>query len=162
MLWDAECEVKIGDPIKALTYVNMIRNRAALTSGWVYKYNDDSDPTKGFSTTPADKYLIKPYPAGSFNDKNYAMGAIMYERRLEFALEGQRFFDLHREDQGTGSMAQVLNAYAAYEHQIKNCYIFNTQPIFVKGKSELFPIPQDQIDVLNGNGKINLKQNPGY
>lgn len=162
LLWAAECEVQTGDPNKGLEYVNMVRNRAADKVGWVYKYNDNNDPSKGFSTTPAGNYLIKPYPAGAFSDKTYAMNAVMFERRLEFAMEGHRFFDLQREDRGTGSMAQVLNAYAAYEHQIKNCYIFNTQPIFVKGKSELFPIPQDQIDVLNANGKNNLKQNPGY
>lgn len=162
LLWDAECQVQIGDPNIALTYVNMVRNRAAQPTGLVYKYNDNSDPSKGFSAVPAGNYLIKPYPAGSFNDKAYAMNAIMMERRLEFALEGQRFFDLQRWDKGTGLMAAALNSYAAYEHQIKNCYIFNTQPTFVKGKSEYFPIPQDQIDVLNGNGVVNLKQNPGY
>lgn len=162
LLWAAECEVRIGDPSVALGYVNQIRNRAAQPSGWVYTYIDNNSPSKGFTTTPAANYNIKPYPAGAFSDKNYALKAILFERRLDFALEGQRFFELQRLDNGTGSMATALNAYAAYESQIKNCYAFFQLPVFIKGKSELFPIPLAQIDILNASGTVNLKQNPGY
>jgi len=59
--------------------------------------------------------------------------AIWDERRLEFAMEGHRFFDLVR----TGQAATRI-------------------PGFVAGKHEVFPIPQDEIDVSG------LIQNPGY
>ncbi|GAB2605276.1 RagB/SusD family nutrient uptake outer membrane protein [Spirosoma areae] len=65
--------------------------------------------------------------------------AIWNERRLELALEHDRFFDLVR----TGRAAQVMKAAG------KN---------FVAGKHELLPVPSLQIQLSGGK----LDQNPGY
>ncbi|HEX3010153.1 MAG TPA: RagB/SusD family nutrient uptake outer membrane protein [Bacteroidales bacterium] len=65
--------------------------------------------------------------------------AIWNERRVELAMEHDRFFDLIRQ----GRAGEVLRALG------KN---------FVDGKNELFPIPQTEIDASGGK----LKQNPGY
>ncbi|PKP48078.1 MAG: RagB/SusD family nutrient uptake outer membrane protein [Bacteroidetes bacterium HGW-Bacteroidetes-11] len=62
---------------------------------------------------------------------------IYRERRLELAFEGDRFFDLVR----TGQAASVLGSKG-----------------FTSGKNELFAIPQELIDLSEGN----LTQNPGY
>ncbi len=59
--------------------------------------------------------------------------AIWNERRLEFAMEGDRFFDLVR----TGQAAAKIT-------------------VFVAGKNEVFPIPQQEIDISG------LTQNEGY
>jgi hypothetical protein len=59
--------------------------------------------------------------------------AIWDERRLELAMEGDRFFDLVR----TGQAASKITG-------------------FVVGKNEIFPIPQEEIDISG------LKQNPNY
>lgn len=64
---------------------------------------------------------------------------IWKERRVEMAMEQDRFFDLVRQ----GRAGTVLRALG------KN---------FVDGKNEVFPIPQPQIDLSSGR----LKQNPGY
>jgi hypothetical protein len=55
-------------------------------------------------TTPADNYLIMLYPSGNFSagGQDYARKAVQFERRLEFAMEGHRFFDLQCWDNGTG------------------------------------------------------------
>ena len=60
--------------------------------------------------------------------------AILAERRLEFAMEGDRFFDLVI----TGRAAATLGT------------------TFKAGKHELFPIPQTEIDISG------ITQNPGY
>ena len=64
--------------------------------------------------------------------------AVWKERRVEMAFEHDRYFDLVRQ----GRAGDVLRAHG------KN---------FVDGKHELFPIPQPQIDLSDGN----LTQNPG-
>lgn len=59
--------------------------------------------------------------------------AIWDERRLELAMEGDRFFDLVR----TGQAATKITG-------------------FKTGKNEVFPVPQSEVDVSG------LAQNPGY
>jgi len=63
--------------------------------------------------------------------------AILEERRHELALEGHRFWDLVR----TGRAATVLGPMG-----------------FETGKHELFPIPQNEIDISQGS----LQQNPEW
>ncbi|HVY74794.1 MAG TPA: RagB/SusD family nutrient uptake outer membrane protein [Puia sp.] len=166
LLWDAECEVQIGSLDKAEEYVNMVRQRAANPNGFVYlnaAYNADAS-TYSPQTTPADHYLVKPYPAGAFaaNGPDYATKAIQMERRLEFAMEGQRFFDLSRWDNGTGSMAATLNAYVTAEQGRNGFFRVNGTAKFTQGINEYFAIPQIEIDAENSTGKIVLKQNKGY
>jgi len=79
----------------------------------------------------------------------------VFERRLELAMEGHRFFDLVR----WGTAATVINTYISRE---KGQRPLKQNANFVAGKNEYFPIPQGEIDNLNSDGKERLKQNPGY
>ncbi|GAA4304505.1 RagB/SusD family nutrient uptake outer membrane protein [Compostibacter hankyongensis] len=155
LLMAAECEAQLNNLAKAETYVNQVRNRAANTAGWLYKYKDNAKPLDGFSTTPAAHYVIKPYPGGAFTTKAYALKAIYFERKLELAMEGQRFFDLVR----WGIAATALNNFFAYEGKLTSD-IRNGH--FNSGKNDYYPIPQTQIDRSSVNGTATLKQNPGY
>jgi len=165
LLWAAECEIEVGSAAKALIYVNAVRARAADPTGWVYK-DSDYDAGAGkykVQTTPADKYVIKPYPANAFADKAYAIKAIRFERKLELAMEGTRFFDLARWDNNTGTvMAPELNGFAALEKTRPTIFAINTSSTFTPRKNEYYPIPQQQIDIENAFGTVNLKQNTGY
>lgn len=157
LLMAAEAEAQLGNYDQAEAYVNRVRNRAARPEGWVYQYVDDSDPMGGFSATPAADYFVKPYPDGEFaaNGKDYALKAIYFERKLELAMEGHRFFDLVR----WGLAAQFLNSYYAYESALV------TEPVgmsFIAGKHEYYPIPQVEIDISTVGGKATLMQNPNY
>jgi hypothetical protein len=169
LLWDAECEIEVGSLSQAEVYVNMVRARAADPSGWVYK-NADGTPAAFNATTftytitstskPADNYKISLYPAGAFSTQDYARKAVRMERRLELAMEGSRFFDLQRYDaENPGYMAAVLNNYAKQEAAFRPAYVGAS---FTQGKSEIFAIPINQIDIENAGGKTLLKQNPGY
>lgn len=166
LLMAAEAEVETGSLAKALDYVNMVRARAANPTGWVYK-NADYDPaTATYKTSatsaPADNYKIALYPTGYFSSKEVARKAVLFERYLELSQEGHRFFDLQRRDDGTGLMANTLNAYAAAEKTRPSFFALNPTATFEKGKDEFYPLPQGQIDQANSYGPIVLKQNPGY
>ncbi|SRR6266542_1625639 len=166
LLWAAECEIEVGIMDKAEQYVNQVRNRAADPIGWVYK-NASYDATKAQyspQTTPADKYFIKSYPNGAFttNGQDYARKTVRFERRLELAMEGHRFFDLQRWDDGTGYMANVLNTYVSVEKTRSSFYYIVNDARFTKGVNEYFALPQRQIDIENSTGVTYLKQNPGY
>ena len=164
LLWAAECETEIGSLPAALTYVNRVRDRAGDATGWVYKNSAYDGGTGKYSTqtTAADNYKVSPYPAGSFVDKVFARKAILFEERLELAMEGQRFFTLRRFDAVTpGLMATTLNNYIAVERTKPSYFIQNPNVVFTD-KYQWFPIPQAQIDVKNATGTVFLKQNPGF
>src|SRR5689334_21928544 len=111
----------------------MVRTRAADPSGWVYKggatYNA-ATATWSPQTTPADNYKIGLY--STFPDKAYAVKAIQMERRLELAMEGQRFFDLVR----WGIAATTINTYIARE-KAKRPLKLNAN--FTANKNEYMP-----------------------
>lgn len=157
LLLAAEAEAQLNNLQQAETYVNMVRNRAANPAGFVYTYKNDDNPVAGVTNTPAANYFIKPYPAGNFSGQGqaYALKAIYYERQIELAMEGHRFFDLVR----WGNPDVALNAFFAYESKITTDI---TGGHFTKGRNEYYPIPQGQIDLMIKSGKTVLVQNPGY
>ena len=77
--------------------------------------------------------------------KDAFRAAVRRERVLELAMEGDRVFDLLR----WGIMADVFTAHPEYRS--------NSGGVFIKGKHEYLPIPQNDI---SANPKI--KQNNGY
>jgi hypothetical protein len=157
ILWAAECEVEIGSLTAAMADVNMVRERAQKTSGWVY-LNSPYDASKSIytvQTTPAANYKIGLYT--SFPDQTYARKAVRFERKIELAMEGHRFFDLQR--WGSAYQAAEINAFFASDKSID---ITLKDAHFTQNKSEYRPIPQAQIDISNSKGPIVLKQNPGY
>lgn len=153
LLMAAEANAQTNNLGVALTLVNRVRARAANPAGWVYKYNNNSQPLNGFSNVPAANYRVSPYP--SLPTKEYALKAIYFERKLELAMEGHRYFDLVR----WGIAADAMNAYYAYEGNIVNDVKGSK---FTANKNERYPIPQSEIDKTMVNGQKTLTQNPGY
>jgi len=138
LLMTAECEVEVGSLEKARALVNQVRDRA-------------KNPASAVAGSPAN-YVINGYTA-AWTDKTVAREAVRFERRLELAMEGHRFFDLAR--YGNGYAAATLNAYLAVEKN-KRLYL-KSSPGF-QAKNEFYPIPERAIVLSKGA----LKQNPGY
>lgn len=135
-LMAAECAVETGDLPYALKLVNAVRQRAATL------------PLLMINGRPAAAYNVKPYP--DFANADYARKAIRFERRLELAMEGHRFYDLVR----WGIAKQVLEPYMEFEKK----YAGSSQTIIYQNEDNYFPIPQNELDRSGGI----LKQNPGY
>lgn len=139
LLMAAEAEIEVGSLEKAREYINMVRARAKNPASWI-------------EGAPAN-YVIDIYNS-PFASQDIARTAVRFERRLELAHEGHRFFDLVR----WGIAAETLNTYLATE---KNKRTYKQSASFTKGKNEYFPIPAAIIDVAAKYGST-LTQNPGY
>ncbi|MFD2101244.1 RagB/SusD family nutrient uptake outer membrane protein [Flagellimonas iocasae] len=143
LLWKAEILIKLGRHDEALPIINQLRERAA---------NSIEKLRKADGTFPTE-YRISPYVDGSNINwtPDNAWKALMWENRLEMAMEGRRFFDLVR----WGVAAEVINAYYEKERQR---YPWMEAAYFTKGRDEFLPIPQAQMNWSQGV----YIQNPGY
>jgi hypothetical protein len=117
LLMYAEAENEAKGPANAITAVNLVRKRAGMPA-----------LAAGLSQTETRE-------------------KIRHERRVEFALEGQRYFDLRR----WGIATKKLNGFVQnpLAPTVKSKY---------EDKYEFWPIPQTEID---RNAPM-LTQNPGY
>jgi starch-binding outer membrane protein, SusD/RagB family len=143
MLWKAEALIELGRQDEALPIINQIRTRAKNSTN-LLKFSNGSYESN---------YKVNTYQPG-INctwTQAYAREALRWERRLELALEGERFFDLVR----WGIAQSYLNTYFNSE-KAKRKYLKDGN--FQKGRDEYLPIPQNQIRFSHDL----YKQNPGY
>ncbi len=143
LLWKAEALIELNRPAEALPLINQVRQRAA----------NSTLKLKQADGTFTSNYKISTYQPGvnSTWTQDFARQALRTERRLEFALEGNRFFDLVR----WGTADTYLNNYFASESS-KRTYLKTAK--FNKGRDEYLPVPLNQINYSKGL----YKQNPGF
>jgi hypothetical protein len=156
ILWLAEVEVELGNLERARELVNMIRARAANPDDFVPAAAQDPVNRQGYTllSGPAANYQISEY-SSPWTDQAAARKAVRFETRLEFGMEGHRFFDLQR----WGIQAEVLNNYLQSESRYR---IYLQGKTFVKGKNEFYPIPTEAIDRSYLDGRATLTQDPAY
>lgn len=137
LLFKAEALIQMGQVDPGITIINRIRTRASLST------------QRQLAAGATDVYNVGLYPMGMTQAN--ALKALIFERRLEFGMEGPRFFDLVR----WGIAEPVLNAYLAVEKTRKD-FLANAK--FTAGRDEYYPIPQREIDFTGGL----YDQNPKY
>lgn len=134
LLMRAEALIQLNDGRidEAVSLINEVRNRAKQSTAMISNY-------------PADYHVmfnVQPY-SGAYSQEE-ALKMLKFERRVELAMECDRFFDLVR----WGEAAEVLNKY--YAGEADNCTIY-TNASFTKNKNEYLPIPFAQISASNGH-----------
>ena len=134
LLMRAEAMAQLGRDQEAIELVNQLRNRASRSIGML----------AGYDTNYGAKIRVKPY-----TDYSNALAKVKMERRLELAMESERFFDLVR----WGEAAQVINKY--YVEEANDCRIY-TSASFTANKNEYLPIPHEQIAASNGHYTQNI------
>jgi hypothetical protein len=137
----AECQIETNDLDGARTNINLVRARAAIPAGWVKTLD---------GTANAANYVINEYPASGapFDTQANARKALYMERKLELGMEGHRWFDLNR----WGITVTELNRVLAYETTTPwgKTAMYNNGTAVVGPEDATYPIPQRQIDLMNG------------
>lgn len=139
----------LGFSTAAIGLINQVRERAGAA---VYSSGDFN---AGFYKYPED-----PANPNAITNPAQFLAALLNERRLEFAFENQRFFDLTRTGQ---AIAVIKNHFAVEFESHYKAY----RPAFTLAELQanltpeklLLPIPQRELDA---NDQIKITQNPGY
>lgn len=145
MLMRAEALIETGRLADAKAIINAIRQRAANSVNKHIAY-------------AADQCEIALYPDSYFQDKATARKCLRWERRLELAMEHERFFDLRR----WGIASETLNRY--FKNEMNSEYDgtkfaqYYKDARFTPDKNEFFPVPYNQMYYIPGL----YTQNNGY
>ena len=185
----AEAQVETNDLAGATANVNLVRARAGVTAQGCGKGSDAATQAALVAAYPLcgsdsriavplncnaaavctpdptiqwANYKIGQYP--TFSSQAYGREAVRTERRLELAMEGQRFFDLRR--WGLAYAAAAINGYingeggGSEKSAARRQYLAGAETFVAKHL--LFPIPSLQISLSTVGTQKMLTQNTGW
>lgn len=118
---------------EARTLINSVRQKAARSIDGNYT-PQDLDPFNA-------NYKVGLYPSDGWTQE-YARKALRMERRLELAMEGNRWFDLLR----WNTAVQTVNAYMKSEEKYHSYYAGNS----ISDDELYLPVPYDEVNNSNG------------
>jgi starch-binding outer membrane protein, SusD/RagB family len=145
LLWKAEAAIEQNDLADGLTYINMVRERAA-------------NPASEIAGSPT-AYNVGLYTA--FATQAEAREALQFERKLEFGMEGHRFFDLVRwHENGQIDMIDYINNEYLAKEVTRRPHLTNPNPTFTACDMYL-PIPAGPVSQSFVDGEAQLKQISG-
>ena len=113
--------------------INQVREKSARSVSSTYT-PVDIDPTKA-------SYKVGLYPSDGWNQE-YARKAVRMERRLELAMEGNRWFDLER----WGTLVSTVNSYMKSESTLRPYY----EGASITDNEIFLPIPVSEVENSNG------------
>lgn len=110
---------------------------------------------------------VTPYAAGAITTVAQFEQALSTERRIEFAFENQRWFDLVRYNTTMTTITAEQTMKDHFAHEYNSHYKLYTAPALTLAQLQanvthdhlLLPIPQREIDT---NTSLVIPQNPGY
>lgn len=152
LLMAAEVKAELNKLSDAVMLVNRVRERAANPQAFVMDAQGD----------PAANYQVGLYT--SFGSQAEALKAIRFERKLELAMEGHRFFDLVRwhENSGSSALPFDLVSYMNNYYQTESEDRPHLRGASFEAANLYMPIPASVIAQSTVDGVENITQNPGY
>lgn len=134
LLLKAEAEIELNRNLDdARSLINQVRQKAARSIDARYS-PVDLDPNKAF-------YSVGLYPSAGWT-QDYARKAVRMERRIELAMEGNRWFDLVR----WGNVVPTVNNYMKSEAKLRPYYSGAT----LSEEEVYLPIPVSEVDNSHG------------
>lgn len=136
LLLKAEALIEIGNDLgEACNLINLVRQKARRSIDPSYSPLDLDGGTS---------YMVEDYKPGvnCTWTQDYARRAVRMERRLELAMEGNRWFDLVR----WGTVVDVVNNYMQLESGKRTYYDGSS----ISSDEIYFPIPLDEQDNAAG------------
>lgn len=158
LLMAAECEIESNGNLElARTYINNVRTRAGkfVQGAGTTEASISAPLTGGAGVVNGTKYKVGTYTSAFANQAD-ARQALRWERRIELAMEGFRFFDLRR----WKDLQTLVDFLAVEKTRRLQLYGATEQPTVTKLK--YFPIPSVEIELSKINGEAQLVQNSGY
>jgi hypothetical protein len=144
MLWRAEALIETGNIAEAINIINQIRSRANNSVAKYIPYAANQIRTLGYYQSGVSKEDARKY--------------LRWEKRLEMAMEPERYFDLRR----WGLASSTLNAFFASEKEGNydgTAFAgYYSDAFYTAGKNEYWPIPYNQLFYVPGL----YTQNKGY
>lgn len=152
LLMAAEVKAELNKLGEAVDLVNRVRARAANPDGFVMDANGQ----------PAANYQVGLY--NSFASQAEALEAIRFERKLELAMEGHRYFDLVRWHVNSSQSALPFDmiAYMNNYYQVESQKRPHLRDATFQERNLYMPIPASVIAQSTVNGVENITQNTGY
>ena len=148
LLMRAEALIELNRESEALPLINQIRQRAQDSANGMVNYSDPD-------LKPVMEVALYQDGSNCVWNQEFARYALRWERRLEFAMENMRFFDLVRWGIYYESIKQTAQDLVNWYSGGDGYYV--CVDYTKKNKNELLPIPQQEMDLCT-----QFNQNPGW
>jgi len=185
LLMEAEAEVEVGTLANATAIVNKIRTRASQTvqgcgistDGQAYFADAATTTIAAYPQCAGDNriavplgdpsvtwatYNIGTYPA-TFASQAVGRDAVRWERRVELAMEGQRFFDLRRWKIADVVLDAYMRGVGGGAEEDRRAYLVGAENwTGVTDRHYWYPIPALQVELSKVGTTPMLTQNAGW
>ncbi len=135
LLMRAEALIETGNLEGGRTIINQIRERASKSISKHIAY----------AQSQCEIALYNSFPS-----LDYARQALRWERRLELAMEGHRFFDLRRWGLTSTTLNKYFQSEVNDEYEGQTYCLYYKDAYFTANKNEYFPIASNQLHYVEG------------